>query len=232
MSYKVTYIHHSSFMVETGESFLIFDFAGGVMPMLPESKKPYIFVSHNHPDHFNKDIFKLSASRPDVRYILSSDIPSSEVPELDEECLCYLAPGETFSDHFVKVETSRSTDEGVAFWVHVDGFDFYHAGDMNNWFWDGSEADLELEKQYHEELQKFANRCVIDSAFIPVDPRLGDNFYRGLDDFMRRVETDHVFPMHFWGDYSVIQKLKALPCTEPYRDRIMDITVEEQVFYL
>ena len=38
----------------------------------------------------------------------------------------------------------------------------------------------------------------IDIAFVPVDPRLGEQYCWGLDCFMKRTETKVVFPMHFW----------------------------------
>ncbi|MFQ7877331.1 hypothetical protein [Enterocloster sp.] len=39
----------------------------------------------------------------------------------------------------------------------------------------------------------------IDVAFMLIDPRQEKDFYLGMDDFMRMVGADVVFPMHFWG---------------------------------
>lgn len=228
MKANITYVHHSSYFVETGSASLLFDFAGGNMPVFSDGKPIYVFVSHAHEDHFTKEIFELAEQYPNVTYLLSSDIDANDVPELEEKAV-FLAPGDKYADKNIKVETLTSTDQGIAFWVHVDGLDIYHAGDLNNWYWEGSKEDQDLEKAYHNELDKLAGRCA-DIAFVPVDPRLGDNFYRGVEDYMKISDALHLYPMHFWGDYSVIDKLKALPCTERYRDRIADITVEDQIF--
>ena len=60
-----------------------------------------------------------------------------------------------------------------------------------------------------------------DAAFLPLDPRLGEYFYLGIDDFMKEVDAKHIFPMHFWGEYDVAERLKQLPCSAGYRDRVV-----------
>lgn len=37
---------------------------------------------------------------------------------------------------------------------------------------------------------------------------------------MKNTNTDKVFPMHFWGDRSVIERLKEMKCSEDYRNKI------------
>ncbi len=34
------------------------------------------------------------------------------------------------------------------------------------------------------------------------------DFYLGMDDFMKMVGADVVFPMHFWGDFEVTDRLR------------------------
>ena len=63
----------------------------------------------------------------------------------------------------------------------------------------------------------------IDVAFVPLDPRQGKDFYRGMDDFMKMVGAARVFPMHCWDDFTVISRLKAMEESRDYRDRIMEI---------
>ncbi len=38
-------------------------------------------------------------------------------------------------------------------------------------------------------------------------PRQEKDFYLGMDDFMRMVGADVVFPMHFWEDFQAAAKL-------------------------
>ena len=226
---KVTYVHQSSFLVETGSASLLFDFAGGIMPIFSEGKEIYVIVTHDHAEHYSKAIFSLADQYPNVRYLLSSDVPLEDVPELVQEKTVFLAPNTTWKDSCVQVETYGANDEGIALWCHVDGVDIYHSGDLNTWFWGKGHEDPEAEKAYYAVLDKLAGHC-FDIAFIPVDPRLGDDYYRGLDDFMKKADARHIYPMHFWYDYSIIEKVKALPCTEAYRDRIANIVSEDDFF--
>jgi hypothetical protein len=55
---------------------------------------------------------------------------------------------------------------------------------------------------------------------VVLDPRLEDKFYLGFDYFMKNTDTDEVYPMHCWGDNSVIERLKNMECSEKYRHKI------------
>ena len=86
-----------------------------------------------------------------------------------------------------------------------------------------------MNKAYREENGKM-NRRKSDAAFLPLDPRLGQNFLLGIDDLMKEADARFIVPMLFWGEYDVAERLKALPCSEPYRDRIVEIDREGQCF--
>lgn len=131
------------------------------------------------------------------------------------------------------VETFRSTDAGTAFLVEVERKTLYHAGDLNLWLWP-EETDAEIHSmkvRYEEEIGRLANRR-IDAAFLPLDPRQGEQFYLGLDYFMRATNTRKVFPMHFWEDDTTIPKLKALEVSSSYRDKMEEPSKNHRVFYL
>ena len=87
---------------------------------------------------------------------------------------------------------------------------------------------------YRREVEKIAvdHPEGADAAFIPLDPRQEQWFYLGMDDFLRKVKAKTVFPIHFWGDFGVSRRMKALPCSEPYRDCIMEIQCEGEEFKL
>ena len=55
---KITYIHHSAFLVETESAYLLFDYFQGKLPEFSEEKPLYVFASHRHPDHFSKITFE------------------------------------------------------------------------------------------------------------------------------------------------------------------------------
>ena len=235
---KVTYIHHSSFLVEMEQTALLFDYFEGNVPPIPEDKWLIVFASHRHGDHFSPEIFKLAESHPKIWFVLSDDIWKWQVPE---ELLCrtsFLGPQEEFSFREktgenipVKVKAFKSTDEGVAFLIEAEGKVLYHAGDLNNWVWEGEpeEYNRRMSDTFHQELKSIAGTH-IDVAFMLLDPRQEKDFYLGMDDFMRMVGADTVFPMHFWGDFDVTRRFKALPCTREYRDRIVEIHSQGESF--
>ena len=78
---KITYIHHSSFLAELDQLYLLFDYIGGPLPPLSPDKDLLVLVSHRHQDHFSSAIWELAGQYPHVRYILSDDIWQNRVPE-------------------------------------------------------------------------------------------------------------------------------------------------------
>lgn len=137
---------------------------------------------------------------------------------------------EVFGCH---IRTLRSTDEGVAFLIRYHGRTVYHAGDLNWWHWEGEpeEDNTRMRRAYQSEINKLQEEK-IDAAFVPVDPRLGEQYCWGLDCFMKRTDTKRVFPMHFWEKYSVFDRLSLETCAREYEDRIVRIEREGQTFLL
>ena len=235
---KITYIHHSSFMAELEHTALLFDYFEGDIPEIPEDKPLFVFASHRHGDHFSRSISDLSDGRRKVTYVLSDDIWRRQVPEELLGRTTFMGPGESGcladgAGQPLEIEAFKSTDEGVAFLIKAEGQVIYHAGDLNNWVWEGEpEKDNQrMSENYHKELAKLAGRH-IDVAFMLIDPRQEKDFYLGMDDFMRMVGADVVFPMHFWGDFEAASRFKALPCAKSYGDRIHEIRKKGESFII
>lgn len=230
---KIIYIHHSAFLAETESANLLFDYFEGALPEVPADKPLYVFSSHRHGDHFSDVIFELAKTNENIKFVLSSDIWVKRVPVELRDRAVSLGPGETWCDDVLKVETYKSTDEGVAFWCTVDGKEIYHAGDLNHWYWEGEDEqwNADMTKSYRAEIEKMRGRKA-DVAFLPLDLRLEQWFYLGVDDWMKAADADVIFPMHFWGRFDVAQKLKALECSEAYRDRIMEIHERGESFII
>jgi len=229
----ITYIHHSAFLVETESACLLFDWFEGELPSVPEEKHLYVLASHVHGDHFSESVFQLARVHPRITFLLSWDIPARLVPEDAKSVTHFLRPCETWQDRCLTVETFRSTDEGVAFWCGVDGKQLYHAGDLNHWYWEGEDEqwNRDMGDAYRKEMALLSGRTA-DAAFLPTDPRLGDWFYLGVEDFMDKADAKKIFPMHFWGDFSVCEKLIAHPRSGSYRDRVVMISEKGQTFPL
>ncbi len=120
------------------------------------------------------------------------------------------------------VRTLASTDAGVAFLVEAEGKRIYHAGDLNWWSFAGApdEEERRMERDYKRETAKLSG-IALDVACLPLDARQGERFYLGFDWFMRHVEVRRAFPMHNWGEPGAAERLLGMPCSEPYRDRII-----------
>lgn len=226
----VTYIGHSGFAVELEQASLLFDYCEGTMPELDRAKPLYVFASHAHADHFNFDIFSLRERHPGVTYILSDDIRKARnarnfarhgVPEEVYRNIVFLRPHQRQEIGPLVVETLDSTDEGVAFLVACGGKTVFHAGDLNDWVWEGEpEADNRaMTEKWRTEIARLEGRR-LDLAFVVLDPRQEGDFWRGMDWFMRHTDTAKVYPMHFWKDFSVFARLRAMDCSAPYRDRL------------
>lgn len=233
---KITYIHHSSFLVELEHIALLFDYFEGELPALSEDKHLFVFASHRHGDHFSPVIFELDKGKKKVTYVLSDDIWRRQVPEDMIGRTVFLGPGESVqlkdqAGGTLDIQTFKSTDEGVAFLVQAEGKVIYHAGDLNNWVWEGEpeQDNIRMSEHYHKELAALAGHH-IDVAFMLLDPRQEKNFYLGMDDFMRMVGADVVFPMHFWGDFQAAARFRQLPCAGEYRDRIREIHKKGETF--
>lgn len=222
---KIWYLDHSGFAVKTPNHFLIFDYyteqpkdggleQGVINPEDLKDENVLVFSSHHHPDHLNRNIFQWKNTIPNIRYILSSDIRTKE------EAI-FIRPREIHQLEDITIQTLKSTDEGVAFIVEVDGLRIYHAGDLNWWHWDlDSEEDNKLmAKQYQEEIDRIKGQH-FHLAFVPVDSRQGKDAILGIDYLMKQVEADHIVPMHFWGKYEIFQQLQDEPCTQEYRHKI------------
>lgn len=235
---KITYIHHSCFSVELEHHILLFDYYKGEIPVFPKEKKLYIFASHFHQDHFNLKIFEMEKRHPDIFYILSKEIRLSDAylsrnginPDVKERIL-KIGKNVTTKQECLDIETLESTDAGVAFVLSAEGKQIYHAGDLNWWHWEGENAqeNIRMGERFRQQIDKLSKKH-FDAAFLPLDPRQESAYAMGFDYFMRHTDTARAFPMHFWGDYTIIERLCKDPASAPYRDKIIKITNENQVF--
>ena len=232
---KVTYLSHSGFAVEYEDFVLIFDYYKGRVPVFDKSKKVYVFVSHAHGDHFNSCIFQWAEEYEQITYVLSEDVPPIESVWKGSEPkdILRVSAGRGYKVGEIAIRTLHSTDEGVAFLVHVKGSAIYHAGDLNWWHWkeESEQWNTSMAQQYPCEIGKLRGEK-IDAAFIPLDPRQEEMFFWGFDYFMRNTETTYAFPMHMWGRYGTCDRLLELPETGAYREKIMCVREEGQEFLL
>ncbi|MCL2421684.1 MAG: MBL fold metallo-hydrolase [Defluviitaleaceae bacterium] len=197
---------HSGFLVSLPEIHLIFDYytdnADIIVPETFANKKTYVFVSHGHHDHYNQAIFDWNA-HGDITYILDSECAApihSNIIKMRE--------GEGISLHegTINVRAYGSTDEGLSFLVKAGDVTLFHAGDLNDWYWEDDFAPdrLRLAEDNYLRIIKQLEGTHIDVAFVPEDPRLGKHTSRAVDHFKAIVKPKHIIPMHFPGNEGAV----------------------------
>ena len=253
---KVTYLGHSGFLVQTASAHYLFDYIRGELPPFSDDLPLYVFASHFHGDHFDPRIFTSELQSRVARYILGNDIRQNHMksckPFLDQ--ISFVQAGKTITPEpavpmssasaeqitmadFAKprpfapeILCLESNDSGVAFVVKDPEGAIYHAGDLNWWHWEGEpDSDNEfMATSYCHEINKLKD-IPIAVAFVPLDPRLEDAFGYGLEYFLKTVTCPHVFPMHFWEDYTVIP---AFTRRYGYTDRVHKLKTEGETFII
>ena len=204
---KITYINHSGFLIETKDCYYIFDYYKGELPFLDKKKEVIVFCSHFHKDHFNPVIFEiLDDMSMTYQAILAKDIRKRK--HLSDMKITYVYHDQTYNlDNGTQVDTLLSNDSGVAFIVKTKEGTIYHAGDLNDWYWDGEpKADNQrLTSAYRAEIRKIKGMH-FDAAFVPLDPRQGNHYADGILYFLKNVDCNVIFPMHYWNDANVIKR--------------------------
>lgn len=203
LNIKIQYIYHSCFKVETAKSVFIFDYYQGSVAL--GDKKTYVFSSHGHPDHYNPVIREWQRSKPDIKYILSSDISIDS--DGNKGDFYIISPYEEIKIDDLKIKAFGSTDLGVSFLVQGPGYSLFHAGDLNWWYWwqDTPEGIATAETMFKEEIAKIKGTSV-DLAFFPVDPRLEHLYGLGADYFIQEIAPRYLIPMHFGDAVSEVEK--------------------------
>lgn len=219
---EIKYLYHSGFAVKTDTAVMVFDYwkypamdkADANIPDFLNTDLPvYVFISHNHKDHYNPVVFGWQSLYPYTEYILSKDVfsrcrhimsPRSVYsgPKVRPDSVHVLTPGELYDNKIMKVRAFGSTDIGVSWLVDVNGKRFFHAGDYNLWLWldDSSPEELEMMQNKFDmilsDIEAETGRRGLDYVFFPVDSRLGRGYAAGARNFLRRIPAGVFFPMH------------------------------------
>ena len=238
---KVTYLCHSGFSVEWENCFWVFDYHEGELPEFPVKKQGLVFVSHKHGDHFNPEIFRWRERYPGIEYILDKGIYLNRsikeryrLSDWDLQQIQVAGARQNYElrdgqGNAIRLRTLKSTDCGVAFLLEYQGKCIYHAGDLNWWLWEGEskQSANNMTANFLREMEELSG-VDIDVAFVPLDPRQGKDAWLGMDALMRHAHVKRAFPMHFWNDYTIIDRMKEQPCAGEYGDRIVEIEYSGQ----
>lgn len=206
---KLTYVFHSGFAIEGDGFTIIIDYfkdtsdnpADGYVhkELLKKPGRLYVLSTHSHYDHFNKEILKWQEERPDIIYIFSKEIYDNQ--KARDDAGMYLNKLDKYRDNLLSVQAFGSTDLGGSFLIQTKDKAIFHAGDLNNWHWNEESTPEEIKEAedfYLRELNLLAENVKhLDLAMFPVDIRLGKDYMKGAEQFIRTIKTDIFAPMHF-----------------------------------
>lgn len=204
---KITYIFHSCYLVETESCYILFDYFKGELPKLSKNKPIYVFSSHSHYDHFDIVVFDIFKDY-DVKYILSRDIYKKF--KIEKDNIIYVYANKKYTVDNIGIETLKSTDLGVAFVVTVDNKVIFHSGDLHYWVWkeESKQYNNNMTANYKREIEKIKD-IDIDAAFVPLDPRQEEWYYKGMKYIIDNLNVKNIFAMHMWDRYEFIDKFNA-----------------------
>lgn len=218
---KLIYIYQSSFLLEGDHDILIFDFyraSPDIYTQLIEiientNKSIYVFVSHSHFDHYNEKIFEWNALNRNIVYILSDELSDKIDPKLKSQySIVFLEKYTSYRKNDLTIKTYGSTDIGCSFFINLDEYSIFHAGDLNNWHWNEESTIEEInaaENYYQTELDIISKDIQhLNMLFFPTDKRLGKDYLKGLLQFLTVIRVDIVVPMHFGKNYLNYQEVK------------------------
>ncbi|MDL2206730.1 MBL fold metallo-hydrolase [Eubacteriales bacterium OttesenSCG-928-N13] len=200
MTTRISYLHHSGFLVSHGEHHLIFDCITPNSPLVQQAldsgQKVLVFASHSHPDHFDWHVADWQRDGQ-VELIFGRDIFKRYPAH-------FMKSMERLSVLGAQISAYPSTDKGVSFYVSLPGLDVFHAGDLNDWhFRDvASNADADAAHQkYLRALVQLPKSA--DIAMFPVDPRLGSDHDLGARLLIAHMHPRLLIPMHWWEQKDV-----------------------------
>ena len=231
---KITFLGHSGYAVEISGLLLVFDYETGCLPLDSDPAEAVFFVSHQHQDHFNPQIFSMEPLAGRAAYVLSRDT-RRKVRKIGgpEERIHYMTAGEEVcldaGDQTLRIRTLCSTDCGVAFLVGCGEYQIYHGGDLNCWSWPGDSKQHrnQMVAEYRREIQKLKGEK-IHVAFCPLDPRLEEWYAEGFRYFLEHVDADYVWPMHMWKEFGTVGRFLDSLEDEKQKGRVVSVSHDGQ----
>lgn len=135
---QVTKLERSGYMLEYPTYIIVFNYTGDkdhhlekALSYKPE-KAVVFFVTHNHRDTFDTEIFNLAQNHRRV-FVLSNDIPGREVP--DSAPIAWMSSGDNIENVAVEgimIEAYNAGDAGVAYYVTVPDSTIFYGGSLGN----------------------------------------------------------------------------------------------------
>lgn len=203
----VWYLFHTGWAIKTSSAFMVFDYLvemgkpeqsslsnGIVNPDEIKDQNVYVFISHSHGDHFDRNILEWKKVFPEITYIFGWEA---------QEAQGHLAFGKDRTSKSIgplKVKNIFHNFDNIpesAFLIEVDGLAIYFSGDHGSWA--GA-----LNPVYKDNIDYMSRQSsVFDLAFLSIfgSPTYDAELY-AIDKFKPRV----MLPMHYGGRESDAEK--------------------------
>jgi ankyrin repeat protein/L-ascorbate metabolism protein UlaG (beta-lactamase superfamily) len=197
----IWYLKHSGWAIKTKSALMVFDYwdndpvpdekhlaNGHISPEDLKGLPVFVFVSHEHGDHFDPQIFDWRQVIPNITYVFGFE-------PRGREGVISMAPRTQKTIGPLTVTTIKSNDLGVGFAVQVDGLTIFHAGDHSNnkvemedndFF---PEIDFLAEKGIRPDISFFLNAYGCGST----NP---EAFQKGIFYAVDKLKIKSVLPMH------------------------------------
>jgi L-ascorbate metabolism protein UlaG (beta-lactamase superfamily) len=212
MQTEITYIFHNCFVLKLSQKTFLFDYPADeylndcMRTSLIDKIKDtdlYVFSSHNHKDHFNRNITDLNTFSRNITYILSKDIVKKN-PAFKELPSCIITvPDQSYQIGDLTVRTFLSNDQGVAFLITSNNLNIYFGGDLANWEWDDlTQQESRFLVDYFSEVLNKLKQWPIQIAFSNTDSRLKN--WSGAAQFIKTIKPNLFVPMHTFGETQTI----------------------------
>jgi L-ascorbate metabolism protein UlaG (beta-lactamase superfamily) len=196
----IWYLFHSGWAVKTSSVFMIFDYLvemrkpeqsflsnGFVNPNEIKDQNVYVFISHGHGDHFDRNVLKWKKVIPNITYVFGWET---------QEAQGHFAFGKDRTSKSIgpmKVKNIHHNFDNIpesAFLIEVDGLTVYFSGDHGN-------SAGALNPVYKDNIDYMSQQSeVFDLVFLSIfgSPSYDGELY-AIDKFNPRV----MLPMHYGG---------------------------------
>lgn len=224
---KLWHLGHSAWAVKTQNHMMVFDYAPGPGEVIPEdasldsgyvipeqlkNENLYVFVSHQHGDHYSPECFEWAHVVARTHYVMGFD------PQRAQADYTTLGPRKEVDIEGVRVFTVQSTDQGVGFLIEVDGLVLFHAGDHAS----GTDETIQA---FRSEIDALKQRNVpIDIAFFPVvGCGIGDQakIRSGIEYAVNTLAPEVIVPMHAGDQFGEYQAFAQYANQKNFKSKII-----------
>ena len=204
---KITYLFHSGWLLESERLSLIIDYVPSADQVLDSllfnklkeaaqaGKETFIFITHQHHDHFHQSLLNWPSKIKGLRVILGWNY------DVKDETIKKVYDGNRIQAGSLTIHAFPSTDDGSAFLISTGTQTFYHAGDHALW------SDNQRTAFFREVENARRTAGAIDIAFLPIARgKFGkcastETITEGALKATELLNAKIVFPMHMECGY-------------------------------